>query len=311
MGRLQAALRKAVKRDSLSCMIDPSIKLIAIVGPTASGKSDLALELATKHRGEILCADSRTVYRGLDIGAAKPSAADRAAVPHHLLDLVNPDQVLSVAEFKRLAETATAEVAERGNIPFLVGGSGLYIDSVLYDYQFPSEADPMLRAELELLTTDQLLERLKIARSAALETIDIANRRRIIRAIETAGQPVSRASAMRANTLVIGITLNKEVMQNRITQRIEKMLSQGLLNEVKSLGELYGWDCEAMSGVGYRAFKEAILDTKTIDEAAQECARGDLRLVKKQLTWFKRNKNIHWVQNHAEAEELTTSFLTT
>lgn len=291
-------------------MIDPSIKLIAIVGPTASGKSDLALSIAKKHRGEILCADSRTVYRGLDIGAAKPSAADQAAVPHHLLDLVDPDHVLSVAEFKRLAEAAAVDVAGHGNIPFLVGGSGLYIDSILYDYQFPSEADPTLRLELETLSTDDLIKRLQIVSPTALETIDKANRRRLIRAIETAGQPLSRTSGMRANTLAIGITLDKEVMQKRITERIEKMLSQGFLEEVKTLGEQYGWNCEAMSGIGYRAMKEVVHGTKTVDEAAEEFARGDMRLVKKQLTWFKRNKSIHWVTSHAEAEDLVKQFLT-
>lgn len=292
-------------------MIDPAIKLIAVVGPTASGKSDLALNLAKKHRGEILCADSRTVYRGLDIGAAKPSAADQAAVPHHLLDIVDPDHLLSVAEFKRLAEAAAEDVARRGNLPLLVGGSGLYIDSLLYDYQFPSEADPTARIELELLSTAELLERLETVDPGALETIDKANRRRLIRAVETAGQPLSRTSVVRANTLVIGITLNKDVMQERITQRIEKMLSQGFLDEVATLGEQYGWQSEAMSGIGYRALKEAVQGTKTVAEAAQEFARGDMRLVKKQLTWFKRNKSIHWVTNHAEAEALVQEFLTT
>jgi tRNA dimethylallyltransferase len=290
-------------------MIDPAVKLIAVVGPTASGKSDLALNLAKKYAGEILCADSRTVYCGLDIGSAKPSAADRADVPHHLLDLVDPDHGLSVAEFKRLAEAVATDVSRRGNIPLLVGGSGLYIDSVLYDYQFPSEADPTARAELDELSTEDLILRLQVVSPSALETIDIANRRRLIRAIETAGQPLSKAQAMRANTLAIGIALNKEVMQKRISERIEIMLSQGFLEEVEVLGERYGWDCEAMSGIGYRAFKEAIKGKKTVEEAAQEVARGDMRLVKKQLTWFKRNKEIHWVENHSEAEELVQEFL--
>jgi len=210
----------------------------------------------------------------------------------------------------RHAEAAAVAVSERGHIPFLVGGSGLYIDSVLFDYRFPSEADPTLRAELETLSTDDLIKRLQIVSPTALETIDKANRRRLIRAIETAGQPLSRTSGMRANTLAIGITLDKEVMQKRIKERIEKMLSQGFLDEVASLGEQYGWDCEAMSGIGYRALKEAVEGTKSIEVAAQEFARGDMRLVKKQLTWFKRNQSIHWVHDEAEAEELVQRFLT-
>ncbi len=290
-------------------MIDPSTKLIAVVGPTASGKSDLALTLAKKYDGEILCADSRTVYRGLDIGAAKPSDDDRRAVPHHLLDLVDPDEMLSVAAFKQAAEQAAAEVATRGHVPFLVGGSGLYIDSVLYDYSFPPIADKVARTELESYSNQDLVERLKRLDPEAALITDLANRRRVIRALETVGQPRLRRDSIRPNTLVLGIALNKEVMQRRIEQRIGIMLSQGFFEEVKRLGEQYGWDCEAMSGIGYRAFKEAANGGMTVEQAAKQFVRGDMRLVKKQLTWFKRNQDIHWVSNHAQAEEFVTAFL--
>lgn len=290
-------------------MIDPNIKLIAVVGPTASGKSDLALTLAKKHGGEILCADSRTVYRGLDIGAAKPSEDDRRAVLHHLLDLVNPHETLSVAAFKQAAEQAAAEVDARGHVPFLVGGSGLYVDSVLYDYSFPPIADKVARAELESYSNHDLVERLKKLDPEAALLTDLANRRRVIRALETVGQPRLRRDSIRPNTLVLGITMNKEIIQKRIEQRIDKMLSQGFFEEVKRLGEQYGWDCEAMSGIGYRAFKEAANGGMTVEQAAQQFVRGDMRLVKKQLTWFKRNQSIHWVTDYAQAEEFVSTFL--
>ena len=290
-------------------MIDPAIKLVAIIGPTASGKSDLALALAQRYTGEIMCADSRTVYRGLDIGAAKPSPADRALIPHHLLDLVDPDQTLSVAAFKQAAEMAIGQITARKHVPFLVGGSGLYLDSILYDYQFPSEADYSLRAELDELSSDELLGRLQIVDPKAYGSIDMSNRRRVSRAIETAGQVRGRTNKLRGSTIVIGMAMNKEVIQQRIDLRIKNMLKEGFFDEVKVLGAKYGWDNEAMSGIGYRAFQAASEGRMTVDEAAKEFARGDMRLVKKQLTWFRRNKAIHWVSSQAEAEELVGNFL--
>lgn len=292
-------------------MIDSNIKLITILGPTASGKTDLALALAEAVGGEIICADSRTIYRGMDIGTAKPTAEEQTRVPHHLLDVVDPGETLSVAAFKTLAEGAMAGIAARGKIPFLVGGSGLYIDAVLFDYQFPAEADPARRRQLEAMTDDELRELLAAEDVTAYEAIDTRNRRRLIRAIETAGQDRSRRSQVRPRTLVLGLALNKEVMQLRIASRIEKMLSQGLLDEVRHVGETYGWDSEAMSGIGYRAFKDVVLGTKTVAEGAAEFARGDAMLVKKQLTWFKRNPAIQWLDDPAEAAPLVRAFLAT
>jgi tRNA dimethylallyltransferase len=288
-----------------------NVKLITILGPTASGKTDLALSLAEEVGGEIICADSRTIYRGMDIGTAKPTPEEQARVPHHLLDVVDPGERLSVAAFKILAESTIADIAARGKVPFLVGGSGLYLDAVLFDYQFPPEADPTERQRLEALTDDELRELLAAEDTAAYLAIDIRNRRRLIRAIETAGQDRTRSRDVRPQTLVLGLALNKEIMQTRISARIEKILSQGFLEEVRRVGETYGWDSEAMTGVGYRAFKDVVLGTKTVAEGAAECARGDLLLVKKQLTWFKRNRAIHWLDDPDEAAPLVRAFLAT
>jgi tRNA dimethylallyltransferase len=284
-------------------------KFITILGPTASGKTDLALSLAEAFEGEIVCADSRTIYTGMDIGTAKPTAAERARVPHHLLDVVEPGQTLTVAAFKRLAEAAIADIWARGRVPFLVGGSGLYLDAVLFDYQFAPQANPAARARLEALTTTQLQQLLATKDPAAYQTIDLANRRRVVRAIETAGQATGRRARVRPDTLVLGLSLNKEVIQKRIAKRAEFMLSKGLLAEVKRLGETYGWHSEAMSGVAYRAFKDVVLGTKTVEQATNELVRGDLRLVKKQLTWFKRNQAITWLDDPAKAASLVRQFL--
>ena len=283
--------------------------LIVVLGPTASGKTALALDLAQLFDGEIICADSRTIYRGMDIGTAKPTSEELARIPHHLLDIVDPNEILSVAAFKILAETAILDISSRGKLPFLVGGSGLYIDSLLYDYQFPPEADPTLRLELEALTDAQLQDKLMAIDADRFKEVDVANRRRVIRAIETSGRPSLRSTGIRSNTLVLGLLLNKEVMQVRIEHRIEKMLEQGLIDEVRRVGETYGWDSEAMSGIGYRAFKEVVLGRKTVAEGVAEFARGDRQLVKKQITWFKRNHEIIWLRQPSEAAEMVDKFL--
>jgi tRNA dimethylallyltransferase len=290
-------------------MINPSTKFVAIVGPTATGKTDLALTLAERFDGEIVCADSRTIYREMNIGTAKPTEAECARVPHHLLDVIDPGEQLSAAAFKALAEAAIADIAARRRLPLLVGGSGLYADAVLYDYEFPPEADPARRQQLELLSDEALLELLAAEDLAAFETVDRANRRRVIRAIETAGSGASRRAEVLPQALVLGTMLSKEVVQKRVEQRVEKMLEEGFIDEVRAIGDKYGWDNSALDIIGYRAFKGLLLGTKTLPEARADFVRGDMALYKKQVTWFKRNPAIVWVENAAEAEVLVAAFL--
>lgn len=284
-------------------------KLIVIVGPTASGKSDLAMKLAKEFNGEIVAADSRTVYRGMDIGTAKPSRQEMLQVPHHLIDIREPGQPLSAAEFKELALESIADITGRGKLPILVGGSGLYIDSVIYDYRFPATANPKLRQELEKLSSEELLDRLESVDPEAAATVDRHNRRRVIRAIETAGQPRAKSQDLRPNTLVLGLAVNKNELQSRIAQRAEFMLSKGLLVEVESLGKKYGWECEAMTGPAYRAFRGVVEGTKTQEQALADFVRGDMALAKKQMTWFKRNPHIVWLEDSHEALDLVSKFL--
>jgi len=274
--------------------------MIAIVGTTASGKTDLALKLASKYNGEIICADSRTIYRGMDIGTAKPTLAEQAAVPHHLLDVIEPGERLGAAEFKRLAEAAARDVLSRGRLPFLVGGSGMYVDAVLYDYKFPSGSDEKMRQKFEKLNDESLREMLAAEDPEAYGRVDLMNRRRVIRALETAGQPSSKRIEVRPDILVLGLTMNKEVIQKRIEQRVEKMLSEGFIQEVQTIGERYGWGCTAFEVIGYRAFKDVVFGRKTVAEATADFVSGDMALYKKQLTWFKRNKQIHWLTGDVE-----------
>lgn len=290
-------------------MIDKRLKFIAVVGPTATGKTDLSLRLAEALGGEIVCADSRTLYRKMDIGTAKPTLKEQARVPHHLLDVLDPGEYLSAPTFKRLAEAAITDIASRGSVPLLVGGSGLYADAVLFDYQFPAEADPERRVRLEAMDDQELLKLLATEDSRAYNQVDLANRRRVIRAIEIAGYVPVKLQKILPQALVLGIMLNKEVVQHRIKNRIEKMLEEGFIDEVTMIGETFGWENSAMNIIGYRAFKNYVLGDKTLSQAKSDFAKADLALYKKQVTWFKRNSFIQWVNSAEEAERLSIEFL--
>jgi tRNA dimethylallyltransferase len=285
------------------------VKRIAIVGATGSGKTNLAVNLAEQFHGEIVCADSRTLYKGMDIGTAKPDPDQRARVRHHLLDVIDPDQRLSAAEFKHLAEDAIVEIESRGKVPFLVGGSGLYVDAVLYDYKFPAQADAGERAKLDQMSLEELVNRLESEDPGAVEVVDLKNRRRLIRAIETAGQPRSRRKRVAPGWLTLGMTLNKNVAQMTITSRVKKMLEIGFLDEVEKIGTEYGWESQAMNIIGYRAMKDVVLGHKTVEEGAADFVRSDMGLFKKQVTWFKRNPDIVWVENPQQATEKVKEFL--
>ena len=285
--------------------------IIAIIGTTASGKSDLAMHLAKKYHGEIICADSRTIYRGMDIGTAKPTAEDIQEVRHHLLDVVAPNQRLGAERFKRMAAEAETEILARGNVPILVGGSGMYVDAVMFDYQFPVGFDAELRSRLERNSTPELAAQLAVRDPDAYRRVDLHNRRRVIRALETVGHPGSKRSVIRSDGLMLGLSLSKDIIHMRIEHRIKKMLEEGFINEVRTIGERYGWDSPAMNIIGYRAFKDAVRGTKSVFEATADFIKGDMALYKKQVTWFKRNGDIHWLGDNVtdEAEQLVEAFV--
>lgn len=265
--------------------------LVVIVGPTASGKSDLAMQVARKYDGEIICADSRTIYRGMDIGTAKPSQEDQLAIPHHVLDVVDPDQSFSAAEFKKLAEMAIIDIVSRGKVPVMVGGTGLYVDSVVFDYKFGVPANERQRTHLNTLSTEKLQQ---ICSENNIDTpINSSNKRHLIRAIELGGL-INHKKVIRNNTIVVGISTDREILRKRIEQRAQIMIQQGILEEVKREGELYGWDGEAMKGNIYRVFKDVIMGSKDVDTAVAELIQSDMGLAKRQMTWLKRNKNIIW-----------------
>jgi tRNA dimethylallyltransferase len=271
------------------------ISLVAIVGPTGTGKTALSLYIAQRFKGEVICADSRTVYTGMDIGTAKPTAQERAMVPHHLLDIAEPGRLVNVAEFQKRAIAAIGDVKRREKLPILVGGSGLYIDSVLYNYRFPGKSNSESRIENQALSLEDLARLLRSQDTLGAERIDLRNRRRVERALETAGQARSKEERVKSGTLVLGLTMDKKLIRERIEHRIKRMLEEGLIDEVGRLGKKYGWELEALRAPAYMAFKGVAEGEKTIDEAAAEFLRRDMLLVKKQLTWFKRNPQIVWL----------------
>lgn len=283
--------------------------LLVIVGETASGKTSLAIDIAQRLNGEIICADSSTIRREVNIGTAKPTSEEQRAVPHYLLDIVGPDEKYTVADFQTHAKDQIKAITEQGKLPIMVGGSGLYIDSVLYDYEFREEADPVERARLNALSRDELLHEIEQI-GIELGDTDISNKRRLIRLLETGGQAASK-KPLRENTLIIGLRLERTVLRDRVERRVDLMLEQGLEQEVRDLSEQYGWDCEALKSVGYAQWRDYSLSTQTLAETRQKIIKATLDLAKRQRTWFKRNKSIHWLDYPVNREEVVDLVTTT
>ncbi len=281
--------------------------LVVIIGETASGKSALAIELAKRFDGEIICADSRTVYSEFDIGSAKPSRLERAEVPHHLLDIADPRGTFTAAVFQQIAQTTINAILARGKLPILVGGTGLYVDSVLYEYEFPAAPAPELRAELSAMALDELLER---AEKLGIGTadVDIQNKRRVIRLIENEGkQPVRKP--LRPNTLLLGLSVSREELLERVSGRVDAMLAVGLEFEAQTLAERYGWDAEPMKGIGYREWREYFAGAQSLVETRERIIKATMDLAKRQRTWFKRNSSIQWLNDRSLAVDIVTTFL--
>lgn len=280
--------------------------IIIVVGETASGKSALAMEIARRWDGEIIAADSRTIYKSMDIGTAKPSQNEMDQVPHHLIDIVTPDQSFSAAEFQRLAQQAIQDISRKGRLPIVVGGTGLYVDSLIFDFSFAHKPNIALRTELQSKTVGELQALLR-AKEIPLPT-NAQNPRHLIRAIETAGAIPTKRS-MRPNTLILGLTVDRETLRRKITDRVDTMLLNGFVQEVTSLAAIYGWDAPGLSAPGYRAFRFYNEGQATLEEAKQLFVRNDMQLAKRQRTWFRRNKSINWISKMDESVDLITTFL--
>lgn len=274
-------------------------KLLVIVGPTASGKSKLAMKTAKQFNGEIISADSWTVYKSFDIGTAKPTKADRQKVTHHLIDIVEAPAGFNAALFQVLATKAMKDIQSRGKLPILVGGSGLYIDSILFGYSFLPTVAPALRAHRTQKDLSELINEAQ-EKGIDLSRLDIRNKRRVIRALEANGQqPTSRD--LSSNTTVIGVDIPNPELLKRVTKRVDNMLEAGLEKEVRLLAKKYGWQKEPLKGIGYREWQDYFNGNQSLLQTKQRIIRSSMQLVKKQRTWFKRNKNIKWFTSGQKA----------
>ena len=278
---------------------------ILIAGPTATGKSEVALRLAEIIGGEIISVDSMQVYRGLDIGTAKPSAADRVRIPHHLIDVVEFSEPFDAARFVVLARRAVREIQSRGRVPILCGGTGLYFKAFLDGLGDAPPADAALRSELEAMPLETLLRELSERDSATFETIDRKNPRRVIRAVEVirlTGHPFSEQrsewdQAPRTTNHAFGITRAPEDLRRRIDTRVEEMFQRGLVEETSCLLERgLAQNRTALQAIGYRQVAEHLRGERSLDETIQLVKSRTRQFAKRQLTWFRKHAQLTWIE---------------
>jgi tRNA dimethylallyltransferase len=282
--------------------------LVVIVGPTGIGKTALSIRLAQTLNGEIVSADSRQIYRGMDVGTAKPTPKEQARVPHHLIDIITPDEAFSLAEFQERAYAAIDDVAGRGRLPVLVGGSGQYVRAVIEGWVIPRvPPDPELRdrlsAEAERDGRQALYDRLIALDPDAAGLIDARNLRRVIRAMEVClktGRPFSEQRGKQPppyTILQFGLTLDRETLYRRVDARIEAMIEAGLVDEVGGLlAQGYGWELPAMSSLGYLQLKGYVQGTLSLDEAVAWIKKDTRRFIRQQSNWFRPgDARIHWL----------------
>lgn len=291
-------------------------KLIVILGPTASGKSDLAIKLAKKFNGEIVSADSRQVYREMDIGTGKVTKKEMGGIPHYLLDVVSPRKKFTAAKYQKLALEAINKIIKRREFPFLVGGTGLYIQAVVDNIQFPRvSSQKELRKRLEKKSEKELFRIYKNLDPKGAMFIDKENKRRLIRAIEVCRVTGKSFWNQRKkekplfDVFEIGIKLPKKELEKRVSKRVKKMIKIGLEKEVKNLVRKYSWKIPALQTIGYQEWKEYFNKKNNLKEVEKRIIQNTKKFTKRQITWFKRDKRIKWIRNYKEAEKLVNNFL--
>ena len=289
-------------------------KLIVIAGPTASGKTALAVELARRLDTEIISGDSMLVYKGLDIGTAKPGKKEMGGIRHHLIDILDAGAGFNVTDFINLAKPVITLLNQQGRIPILAGGTGLYIKSLVEGYQFnETSGDPEYRESLQRLAEEKgreyVFDMLRKVNPDAAERLHINNFRRIIRALEVyhlGGEQISeeKASELAYDVFAIGLGWERSVLYERINRRVEIMMEQGLYNEVEGLLKNGISDsCQSMKGIGYKELLPAVRGEISLDEAADHIKQNTRHFAKRQLTWYRKMPYIRWYDAQAEADE--------
>ena len=285
-------------------------KVLVILGPTATGKSHCAIEIAKKFQGEIISGDSMLVYRNMNIGTAKPTAEELAAVPHHLVNILPPEAGFSVVDFKEQAQRLITEINGRGHLPIIAGGTGLYIKALLEDYAFnsvseDSELRQQLTHEAEANGPEALHARLAALDAEAAQRIHPNNVRRVVRALEAAlsGEQVNQYGASESpyNALVIGLEMERSALYERINQRVDLMLAAGLEQEVRDLLERgVSPDCQSMQSIGYRQMVWYLNGSMDYEQAVDKLKQATRNFAKRQITWYKKMPYIQWLQLDAK-----------
>ena len=313
----QALARLPATRTELGALKPP---LVVVLGPTASGKSALGIALAQRFNGEIVSADSRQVYRGMDLGTAKVTPAERQLVPHYLLDVVDPDEDFSLAQYQALAFAAILDIARRGKVPLLVGGTGLYISAVVENYLLPQvPPNALLRRELQTLPTAELVRRLQMIDPLAASRVDAANPRRLIRAIEVAVSQPGHARDQRGEPLVrplqLGLAWPRAELYRRIDRRVDDRLAQGMVDEARRLLAA-GVSHERLEAFGleYRYLSRYLRgEITSLDMMAAQLKAAIHAFTRRQLIWFRRNPRIRWLDASGDplrqAERLVAGWL--
>ncbi|MES5939909.1 MULTISPECIES: tRNA (adenosine(37)-N6)-dimethylallyltransferase MiaA [unclassified Bacillus cereus group] len=282
-------------------------KVAVIIGPTAVGKTKLSIDLAKALNGEIISGDSMQIYRTMDIGTAKVTKEEMDGIPHYMVDIKNPEESFSVAEFQERVRKHIREIAERGKLPIIVGGTGLYIQSVLFDYQFTDDAgDAIYREQMEKLALERGVEyvhkKLQEVDPESAERIHANNVRRVIRALEifhTTGEKMSEQLEKQENELLydvslIGLTMDREMLYDRINLRVDLMMEQGLLEEVEGLYNRGIKDCQSIQAIGYKEIYDYFEDRVSLEEAVSQLKTNSRRYAKRQLTWFRNKMDVTW-----------------
>lgn len=302
---------------SLTGSIPHNLKpLIVILGPTASGKSEIAVRLARKFNGEIISADSRQVYKGMDIGTGKITKKEMRGIPHYLLDIASPKRKFTVAQYQKRALRAIKRIQQKNKVPIIVGGTGFYIDAVIKGPVIPKvKPDWRLRASLEKLTTDQLSSRLKKIDPIRARGIDKKNRRRLIRALEIVIKtkkpvPTLKKKQPPFDILTLGIKRSRQELKKLIKTRLSKRLKKGMVAEVKRLRKSgVSWKRLEEFGLEYRWIGHLLQGKINREELIEKLQKEIQHYTKRQMTWFRRNKKTHWVKNYKEAKTLVGQFL--
>lgn len=290
-------------------------KIIVILGPTASGKTGLSIKLAKKFHGEIISADSRQLYKGMDIGTGKVTKKEMAKIPHYLLDVANPKKQFTVAQYKRLAERAIKKIIANKKIPIICGGTGFYIQTITDNTTIPEvKPDAKLRAELEKKSAKELFNRLKKLDPRRAKNIDKNNRRRLIRALEIVIKSGKKIPILKSEpkyeALIIGIKHNSKELKELIKTRLFKRLKQGMVKEIINLKKSgLSWKRLEDFGLEYRYVAYYLQNKLSYNEMVGKLQKEIEHYAKRQMTWFKKDRKIHWIKNQKEAGKLVMEFL--